>query len=81
MRRDFGCVVVDEMADAMMRDSPQLRPIAQGRDGGLFVFGKNPATAQADDVRELVFHGGRELGFHAPACPVKCGKQGVARSG
>ena len=68
VRRYLGCVVIDEMTDSMMRDAPQLGPVAQGGDGGFLVLGENPAAAQADDVRESVFCGGRELGIHTPGC-------------
>jgi hypothetical protein len=52
----------------MMRDSAELGPVAQRGDGGLFVFGKNPAGAQSDDVRELAVGGVGELRFHTPVC-------------
>ena len=55
MDADLRSVVINEMADAMMRDASQLRPVAQRGDGGLLVLGKNPAVAQADDVGEAGF--------------------------
>src|ERR1035438_3297845 len=68
MRSDLRRVVIDEVTDAMMRDAAQLGPVAERGDRGLFVFRKNPAEAQAEDVRELIFCGGSELCFHTPAC-------------
>lgn len=49
-----GEVIVNEMPDAVMRDVPEFRPVAQRADGGFLVFRENPAEAKADDVRELV---------------------------
>ena len=54
-RRDLRRVVIDEVTDAVMRDAPQLGPVAERGDGGLFVFRENPAATQADDVREPIF--------------------------
>lgn len=53
--RDLGRVVINEMADTVMRDATELGPVSQGGNGGLLVFRENPAGAQADDVRELAF--------------------------
>lgn len=57
MRGDLGHVVINEMTDAVVRDTPELCPVSQGGDGGLFVGGENPAVTQADDIRELVGRG------------------------
>lgn len=51
--RYFRHVVVNEMTDTVMRDAAQPRPIAQRRNGRLFVFWKNPAGPQAEDIGEL----------------------------
>ena len=40
-----------------MWDAPEFCPVPQRADGGFLVFWKNPAEAQADDVRELALTG------------------------
>ena len=62
---DFARIVIDEVADPVMRDAPELGPFAQRADGRLLVFGKDSAEAQADDVRELSFDAGNCGCFHA----------------
>ena len=54
VRRDLRRVVIDEVTDAVMRDAPELGPVAERCDGRFFVLRENPAAAQADDVRELI---------------------------
>ena len=53
MNRDLGGVEVDEMADFVVGDAAQLRPLAQGPNRGFFAGGKNTAGPKTDDVDEL----------------------------
>ncbi len=54
MDGNLGQIVVNEMPKAVMRDAPELGPIAQRADRRLFARWENAAEAQADDVCELV---------------------------
>ena len=87
VRCDLRRVVVNEMADAVMRDAPELGPVAQRGDGRFLVFGEDPAAAQADYVRELIVWGGRELCFHTHARRSRtagracCGQAATGNSG
>jgi hypothetical protein len=81
VRRDLGSVIIDEMTYAVMGDAPQFGPVPQGGDGGFLVLWENPAAAEADDVRELAFGGGRELRLHTPACRSSAASRGSPRSG
>ena len=53
MNADLGGVVIDEVADPVMRDAPELRPFAKGADRGLAARRENAAGTEADDVGEL----------------------------
>ena len=53
MERNLGRIIINEVADAVMRNAAEFRPFSQGADGGLFTGGENPAGAKADDVGEL----------------------------
>ena len=57
------------MPDAVVGDAPEFGPAPQRADGRFFVFWKDPATAESDDVRELTLYCcGIWWRFHAPAC-------------
>jgi hypothetical protein len=56
---DLGWIIINEVPDATVWDEPELRPFPQGTDRWLFAFGKYSAKAETDDVRELIFNGGR----------------------
>ena len=58
VNRDFGRIVVNEMPDAVVRDAPEFRPIAQRADRRLLARGKNATQAQADDVSQLILRSG-----------------------
>ena len=53
--RDLAWVVVNEMPDAVMWDSPELGPFAERAHRRLFSRRKDAAGAQADNVGEPVF--------------------------
>ena len=57
VNRDLDGIEINKVPDAVMRDAPEFCPVPQRADGGLFVFRKNSAEAQADDVRELALTG------------------------
>jgi len=58
VNRDLGGVEVDEMADFVVGDAAQLRPLAQGPNRRLLTGGKNTAGPKTDDVDELTGDGG-----------------------
>jgi len=69
VRCDFGRVIINEVPNAVVWDAPEFCPTSQRANGGFFVFGKNPAEAETDDVSELVLCEGCILWrFHAHAC-------------
>lgn len=43
-------VEIDEVTNTMVRDAPELRPVAEGANRRLFALGENAAEAQTDDV-------------------------------
>jgi hypothetical protein len=47
-------VVIDEMADFVVRDATELRPGAKRADRRLFAGGEYTALAQAGDIRKLI---------------------------
>ncbi len=53
VERNLSGVIIDEVADAVVRDAAEFGPLAQGADGGLATGGENPAGAKTDDVGEL----------------------------
>ena len=59
---DLCCVVVNEVANPVMRNSPKLRPGPEGTKRRFLVLGEDPAAAQADDVGELAID--RRILFH-----------------
>ena len=54
VNRDFGRIVVNKMSNAMVRNAPEFCPATQCANGGFFVFGKDSATAEPDNVSELI---------------------------
>jgi len=57
MRGDFSGVVINEVPDAVMRDAPELRPLAECANRWLFACREDPAEAKPEDVRELILTG------------------------
>lgn len=57
MLRDFDGIEIYEMTEAVVRDAPEFRPIAQGADRGFPPLGENPAETQAGNISELAIHG------------------------
>ncbi len=53
MERNLGWIIIDEVANAVMRNAAEFGPFAQGADGGLATGGENATGAKADDVGEL----------------------------
>ena len=53
MDRDLGGIVVNKMADFVMRNAPELRPCPQRADRRFLADGKNPALAQSNNIGEL----------------------------
>lgn len=56
---DFDGVEVDEVADLVVGDAPELCPGAESPDRRLLADGKYPALAEAGDVGKLTFKNGR----------------------
>ena len=50
---DLGEIVVNEVADAVMRNPALAGPLAQRSNRGLAAGGEDPRGAEADDVGEL----------------------------
>ena len=50
---DLSGIVIDEMADFVVRDATQLRPGAKRANRRLFAGGEHSALAQTDNIREL----------------------------
>jgi len=59
---DLCCVVVNEVANPVMRNSPKLRPGSESAKRRFLVLGEDPAATQADDVGELASD--RRILFH-----------------
>ena len=53
MHADLGGVVIDEMADPMMGNAAEFRPLTQGANGGLATDREDATGAKTDDVSEL----------------------------
>jgi hypothetical protein len=53
MTGDLCCVVVNEVANPVMRNPPKLRPGPEGAKRRFLVLWEDPAATQADDVGEL----------------------------
>lgn len=56
---DLSGVVIDEMADLVMRNATKFRPGAKRADRRLFAGREYPALAKAGDVGKLTFKNGR----------------------
>jgi len=57
MHGNFRRVIVNEVPDAVMRDTPKLSPLAERANRRLFACREDPAQAKAEDVRELILTG------------------------
>jgi len=57
MRGDFSRIVINEVPDAVMRNAPEFRPLAECADRWFFAYGENSAQAKSEDVRELILTG------------------------
>lgn len=68
MGADFARVVVDEVPDAVMRDSPQFRPFPKGANRWFLACREYPAEAKARYVGELTSCRCFVLCFHAHGC-------------
>lgn len=53
MNADLGGVVIDEMADTVMGNAAELRPLAEGANRGLAAGRKDAGGAETDNVGEL----------------------------
>ena len=53
MNRHFGSIIINEVADTVVRNSAELRPVSQGANRGLLSRGENAAHTQAGYVSEL----------------------------
>ena len=53
MQRNLGRIIINEVADAVVRDAAEFGPFAQGADGGFTTGGENTTGAKTDDVGEL----------------------------
>ena len=53
VQRNLGRIIINEVADAVMRDAAEFGPFAQGADGGFTTGGENTTGAKTDDVGEL----------------------------
>jgi hypothetical protein len=69
MHRNFGRIVVNKVPDAVMGDTPKLRPRPESADRGFFAGRKYPTLAQTDNIRELASKKGRDWCFHASSFP------------
>lgn len=72
MHGDLGGVVVDEMADTVVREAAQASPFTQGANGRLVIFGEDAAGAQTDDVGEGRCQAGRGNGSWVHALNTGC---------
>jgi hypothetical protein len=50
--RDLSRIVIHEMTDAVVRNTPELCPVAQRTNRGLFAHWEYPTKTKADDIRE-----------------------------
>jgi hypothetical protein len=55
---DLSGVVIDEMANFMVRDATELRPGAKRADRRFFAGGEYSALTQTYDIRELTSRNG-----------------------
>jgi hypothetical protein len=59
VERNLGRIVINEVADAVMRNAAEFGPFSQSADGGFFTSRKNPAGAETNNVSELNVEAGR----------------------
>jgi hypothetical protein len=57
MGGNLGWVVIDEMTDPVVGNTPEFGPIPQRAYRRLFACGEYPAQAKADNIRELTSNG------------------------
>ncbi len=55
VHRDFARIEIDEVADAVEWNAPQLGPLPQRADRRLLSLRKDAAMTKADDIRQPVF--------------------------
>jgi hypothetical protein len=68
MGADLARVVIDEVPDAVMRNSPQFRPLPKGANRWFLACREDPARPQTLYVRELSSCHCFVLCFHAHGC-------------
>ena len=56
VRADLDWIVIDEVPDSVVRDSPKLGPFSESANRRFLTCREYPAQAQAGDVRELASH-------------------------
>src|SRR5665213_947747 len=68
MRAHLTWIVIDEVPDAVVRDSSQLGPFPKCANRRLLAWREYPAKSQAHNVSELISLRCFELGFHVHGC-------------
>ena len=64
MDLNLDWVVIHEMPDAVIRNAPALRPLAQRPDRWLLVLGEDPTQSQPSYIGELSYDEGRCRSVH-----------------
>lgn len=57
MKCHLGRIKINEVADTVVGDAPELGPFAQGADRGFVVLGKDTGDTEANDVGEVALTG------------------------